>query len=140
MFSKIQSVKNSNNLLEYGTEYVGKETSERNEPNITLENVGSNMLKEVAYLGTGFMLIKRELFEKMMEEQPDKFYTPDYHMSGFRKKREKHYAFFENGIWNGEYRGEDYYFCAKWRKMGGKIWMLYPRKKITHLGNFKFIG
>ena len=46
MFSKIQSVKNSNNLLEYGTEYVGKETSERNEPNITLENVGSNIPNE----------------------------------------------------------------------------------------------
>ena len=50
--------------------------------NINLDNG----VMEVTDSPTGCMLIKREVFIKMMEEQPDKFYIPDYHTYDFKYK------------------------------------------------------
>lgn len=67
---------------------------------------------EVRYVGTGLMMIKREVFIDIIEHKPDHYY---------HHNDDKHYCFFDTIIENGIYLSEDYYFCNTWRKLGGKI-------------------
>tara|TARA_B100000424_G_scaffold238765_1_gene205041 strand:+ start:530 stop:1252 length:723 start_codon:yes stop_codon:yes gene_type:complete len=103
------------------------------------KNKKDDSIQKIDFLGTGFMLIKKSVFIKIMEKEPDKFYKPDYNIDNFRFKNKKHYMFFENGIVDGIYRGEDYHFCEKWRKMGGDCWVLHTKKSLGHVGSHNFI-
>jgi hypothetical protein len=80
---------------------------------------------EVKYIGTGMMLIKRCVFDKMKETWPDEAYL---------YQDETHHCFFDTKIENKVYLSEDYYFCNRWREIGGKIHAaLWART--THFGN-----
>jgi hypothetical protein len=68
---------------------------------------------EVRYVGTGLMLIKRHVFEKISSSFPGQSY--DY-------KGEHHYCFFDTKIEDNAYLSEDYYFCNRWRELGGKVY------------------
>jgi len=39
----------------------------------------------------------------------------------------------------GAYLSEDFTFCYRWCKTGGKVW-LDTQSKLTHVGNYKFQG
>ena len=80
---------------------------------------------EVKYIGTGLMLINRNVFDKMKEAYPDRTY--DY-------KGELHYCYFDCIIKDNSYLSEDYYFCDRWRELGGKIFAAMWTKT-THYGN-----
>jgi hypothetical protein len=80
---------------------------------------------EVRYLGTGLLMVKRGVFEKMQET--DKERTYDY-------KGEQHHAFFDCRIENNNYLSEDYFFCQRWRELGGHVYAaLWVRT--VHFGN-----
>lgn len=107
---------------------------------------GTNQMKidnpiEVMESGTGFMLIKREVFNKFKEEYPHQEYTPDHigqqHFDGKRKI----HAYFDTDIdpISNRYRSEDYYFCQMCRAVGIKVW-LCPWMKLSHQGTFSFKG
>ena len=91
---------------------------------------------EVAALGTGFMLVKRSVFEKMKE------WTPQFanDMSAY-KQGEKIYAFFETPVdpESGRLLSEDYHFCHQWRKHGGKVYAA-PWCELGHMGTYLFEG
>ena len=76
----------------------------------------------------------------MIENEPNKFYKPDYPIDDFRFKNKKHYMFFENGLSDIDtiYRGEDFHFCEKWRNMGGKVWILNHIEKLHHIGKYTY--
>ncbi len=110
---------------------------------------------EVLEIGTGFMMIKREVFEKFKEAYPEFSYRPDHiGQANFDGTRYIH-AFFDTVIdrkrtvsVNGEerqvggsdrYLSEDYMFCQWWRNIGGKIW-LCPWMKTHHIGTYAFTG
>ena len=103
---------------------------------------------EVMEIGTGFMLVKREVFDKMAIEYPTIRYKPDHvgqaHFDGSRYI----HAYFDTVIDTKEsitgggserYLSEDYMFCQMWRKMGGDIF-LCPWMKTQHIGTYAFSG
>jgi hypothetical protein len=103
---------------------------------------------EVMEIGTGHMLIKREVFDKMAKEYPNIRYKPDHigqaHFDGSRYI----HAYFDTvidtkdsmvGGGSERYLSEDYMFCQMWRKMGGQIY-LCPWMKTQHIGTYAFTG
>jgi len=103
---------------------------------------------EVLEIGTGFMLVKREVFDKMREAYPNIHYKPDHvGQANFDGTRYIHAYFdtvidYENSITGGgsdRYLSEDYMFCQMWRKIGGQVW-LCPWMKTQHIGTYAFTG
>jgi hypothetical protein len=96
---------------------------------------------EVLEIGTGFMMIKREVFPKFAAQYPQLKYKPDHvGQANFDGTRYIH-AFFDTTIdKNSErYLSEDYMFCQWWRNMGGTIW-LCPWMRTAHIGTYHFHG
>ena len=96
---------------------------------------------EVGEAGTGFMMIRRETFEKYDKAYPELLYKPDHvrteHFDGSREIM----AYFDCIIdpETKRYLSEDYMFCYNVRKMGGKVW-LCPWMRMTHVGTYLFNG
>lgn len=96
---------------------------------------------EVMEIGTGYMMIKRHVFEKMAEEYPHLSYKPDHvGQANFDGSRYIH-AFFDTVIDPDSHRylSEDYFFNQCWRAIGGKVW-LCPWMRSTHIGSYAFVG
>jgi hypothetical protein len=103
---------------------------------------------EVLEIGTGFMLIKREVFVKMEKAYPQLRYKPDHvGQKNFDGSRYIH-AYFDTiidtidsatGGGSDRYLSEDYMFCQLWRKIQGKIY-LCPWMKTQHIGTYPFTG
>jgi hypothetical protein len=91
------------------------------------------------YSGGGFMLMKRNVIERMIEAYPDSRYKKVHAFSN--AQAEENYALFECMIdpETKAYISEDYGFCQKWRDIGGKIW-LDTEGKLTHIGSYHFQG
>lgn len=88
--------------------------------------------------GTGFMLIRREVFVKLIEAYPDLKYNDDTG-SLDEKEREFSYAFFNSYVDPIKHRflSEDYGFCRYWQEIGGKVWT-DPGIEMLHLGRFRY--
>jgi hypothetical protein len=103
---------------------------------------------EVMEIGTGYMMVKRDVFDKMKVEYPTIRYKPDHvGQANFDGSRYIH-AYFDTVIDTKEsivgggsdrYLSEDYMFCQMWRKMGGQIY-LCPWMKTQHIGSYAFTG
>jgi len=103
---------------------------------------------DVLEIGTGFMMIKRVVFEKMMLVYPDMRFRPDFiGQEHFDSNRYIH-VFFDTmidtvdsptGGGTCRYLSEDYSFCQLWRKAGGKIF-LCPWMNCQHIGTYAFTG
>lgn len=103
-------------------------------------NVGEPL--QVLEIGTGFMMVKREVFDKFKEAYPEFSYKPDHvGQANFDGSRYIH-AYFDTVIDHGKsdrYLSEDYMFCQWWRKIGGEVW-LCPWMKTHHIGTYAFTG
>jgi hypothetical protein len=97
---------------------------------------------------TGFMMIKREVFERMANVYPDLKFIPDQHINqshetefDYHKTSDWNYAFFDTMIESKSkrYLSEDYAFCRLWQNMGGKIYADII-SGMTHYGNYAFKG
>ena len=100
-----------------------------------------NQPLEVMEIGTGFMMIKREVFAKFKEEYPHLNYKPDHiGQANFDGTRYIH-AFFDTVIDPDSHRylSEDYMFCQYWRAIGGKVWIC-PWMRTEHIGTYPFKG
>jgi len=86
---------------------------------------------EVDFVGAAFMLVKREALEKMVQAYPELMYT------GSDGKLAS--ALFLQQIENGTYRPEDFSFCSRWRKIGGRIYIC-PDVAIGHIGQHEYKG
>jgi hypothetical protein len=96
---------------------------------------------EVKEGGTGFMMIKREAFERMDRDYPERLYKPDHvRTKSFDGSREI-MAYFDCVIDpdSKRYLSEDYMFCQYARKSGSKVWLL-PWIKLKHAGTYIFGG
>ena len=96
---------------------------------------------EVLEAGTGFMMIRRNTFEKFAAAYPKQLYTPDHvrteHFDGTRQIM----AFFDTPICpdTNRYLSEDYMFCQWTRKAGMHVW-LCPWMQLQHVGMYVFGG
>lgn len=82
--------------------------------------IDANGLQEIKYGGTGFMLIKRTVFEQMVKAYPQLAYKAD------ESKRDEH-DFWSVGVYQFKdgtrrYLSEDWFFCQRWLDLGGKIY------------------
>jgi hypothetical protein len=89
---------------------------------------------EVKHVGTGFMLIRRDVFDDLKEHVG--YYTnggttiPD---------GDNVYDFFKVQNINGELLSEDYNFCNMYREQGGRVWVA-PWCNLGHFGAYHFNG
>jgi len=92
------------------------------------------------YAGTGFMLIKRAVLERMILAYPQTRYVAAHIGTDFSDSAHK-YALFDCMIEpeSGHYLSEDYTFCRRWRDIGGEIW-LDTHGRLTHVGAYDFEG
>jgi len=107
-----------------------------------------NVPLQVLEIGTGYMMIKREVLDKMMLAYPDMKFKPDFiGQTDFDPTRYIH-IFFDTivdtkdsatGGGTDRYLSEDYSFCQLYSKMGGKIY-LCPWMKTQHVGTYAFTG
>ena len=95
--------------------------------NYNLNHIGNsikieNNLTEVKHVATGFMMIKRGVIEKMSEAFPHTKYTDDVN---YLEEHENKYAYalFDCGVEGGHYLSEDWLFCNRWKKIGGKVYI-----------------
>jgi hypothetical protein len=90
--------------------------------------------------GTGFMLIKREVFEKLADKVPT--YNNDVRdLSGNVRPESEIKEYFATSIEPGTNRllSEDYHFCKIARDNGIKVWAA-PWVQLGHLGTYLFDG
>jgi hypothetical protein len=100
-----------------------------------------NELMEITNGGTGFMLIKREVFEALADKVPE--YTSDMYLSTDVVREPKMIKeFFATSIdpeANNRLLSEDYHFCKLARKNGFKIHAA-PWVQLSHTGTYVFSG
>lgn len=94
---------------------------------------------EVSEAPTGFMVIKRHVFPRLMQAYPQLNYTPDGPPDNPLKPL--HWLFFDCMVDpdSGRYLSEDYAFCRRWRDIGGKVW-IDSQSKLQHLGQYNYVG
>lgn len=102
-------------------------------PNQSAVKPTKGRLLPVKYVGTGFICVKRSVFDKMRKAYPESRYRADYDaremefdywpMSVYRKNRRD----------EGRYLSEDWFFCQRWQDMGGKVY-LDTGTILKHLG------
>ena len=88
--------------------------------------------------GTGFLLFKRQVYEKMIAQFPETKYVDDV---GLGKQYEPMmYSIFDCKIdQRGHYLSEDWLFCRRWQDMGGEIWV-HSKVLLNHIGHYEFQG
>jgi hypothetical protein len=93
------------------------------------------------YAGTGFQLIKRAVFERMMRAYPETKYKALHAFPRPSAPSDNLYALFDCMIdpATGVYLSEDYAFCRRWRATGGEIW-LDLNSKLSHSGSYTYRG
>jgi len=98
---------------------------------------GGGTFCEVKDAGTGFMLIKREVIEKMMAAFPELEYVPDHG----EQYGSPPYALFDCIIEpeTKRYLSEDWTFCRRWQQLGGEVYSMISAQ-LTHTGTFTFRG
>ena len=106
----------------------------------SLEKAKRGQVFEVDYAATGFMLIKTDVFRKIIEKRSDLKYTND--VDGYMSAdKDYFYDFFQVGVnpSSKKYESEDYGFCQLWRSVGGKIHVV-PDIKLVHTGRNHYPG
>jgi len=99
----------------------------------TQQNTG---VQEVKDIGTGFLLIKRTVIEKMMNLYPELKHRNNLNLDS--KFEPFMYGLFDTMIdEDGTYLSEDYTFCKRWRKLGGRIYA-HNDVKLGHAGYHTF--
>jgi hypothetical protein len=96
---------------------------------------------EVSHAPTGCMLIKRQVFDKMIKAYPNDKIEQATIVNGIAVIDEHNYNFFDT-IHDPEtkkYYGEDFGFCKKWTAIGGKCYC-YVNDDITHVGEYAYNG
>ena len=92
-------------------------------------------LREVRKIGTGFLMIKRHVFEKL-DAHPNvvpfcwETGMPDETKTNLR-------TYFDTSVRDGRYFSEDWFFCENWRDLGGKVW-LDTKVQLGHTGSYMY--
>jgi hypothetical protein len=96
---------------------------------------GSDGLQEVSKAGTGFLLMKKHVFEKLNKHPAVKQYKNDI---GLDPRFDQHLkTYFDTAVRQNRYYSEDWTFCENWRDLGGKIYV-DKRVLLRHSGSYVF--
>lgn len=87
-------------------------------------------------IGTGTMMIKRDVITKMVAAFPDLYAISDD--PSIPEDKRKYPMLFDTMVdENHRYLSEDYAFCKRWRRMGGEIHVYLPCKTV-HFGSYGY--
>lgn len=118
--------------FEHGyTSYTVNTKANRSDGSLHLK-IDADGFMEVDEAPTGFMVIKRSVFEKMMAAYPELQYISD---SDHTENRGFHYRFFDCMVdpETKRYLSEDYTFCRLLQQIGGKVYV-DAQSNLTHQG------
>lgn len=115
------------NLLKYNINFLSNQLK-----------IEKHNLTQVRHLATGFMMIQKQVIEKMSQAFPSTKYTDDVHFLNENENRYA-YALFDTAVEEGHFLSEDWLFCDRWRKMGGEIW-IDVSIRLTHQGLENYEG
>ena len=96
---------------------------------------GPDGFQEVSKAGTGFLLIKKGVFEQMDNHPAVKQYKNDIGLDPVYDQYLKTY--FDTAVRQNRYYSEDWTFCENWRDIGGKIYV-DKRVLLRHSGSYVF--
>ena len=102
---------------------------DQDEEGLTMNKMGLVRAKRIA---TAFMLVRREVFERLVNENPQWNY---YDHSSDRQLN----AVFDFLVTEEGYMGEDYLFCDRARAIGYEVW-IDPTIKLGHMGVQEYEG
>lgn len=102
-------------------------------------DVGDDGFAQVAYVGTGFLMLKRTAVQKVVDAHPE--LTALMGDMGPDGMAAKSVMIFETLIEpeTGQYLSEDYAFCRRWRDLGGEIWA-DVEARLQHVGHTAYVG
>jgi hypothetical protein len=128
-WDKITDLVNQNNENKLTTDIIQTMTKEPvvillDDPTINL----NDDFIETRYTGTGILLIQRNVLEQMREKFPNDIYNAT-NINYFR--------YFDTELKDGIYLSEDYWFCDRWRQLGGNIY-IYTKFRCRHWGTYAF--
>lgn len=92
-----------------------------------VKDLGEGSLEEVDFMGTGFMMIDRNVFERMISFYPEIKNDDPVETWGF----------FNRMKYNGVMLSEDYSFCQRWKDLGEKIYA-DTRVRLIHHGMYPY--
>lgn len=129
--------------------YAGTYPIKQLKPKVVFNNIGGQVpdedgIVEVREAGTGFMLIHRNVFEQMQEKFRDEIeyivdsgdpanpqiISWDFFSVGVR---------FDQDLKRKRFLSEDWYFCQRWRELGGKV-LMHTKTSCNHIGVFSYPG
>jgi hypothetical protein len=89
-------------------------------------------------MGTGFLMFKRNVYERLIAAHPETKYVDDV---GLGKQFEPMmYSIFDCKIdERGHYLSEDWLFCRRWQDLGGEIWA-HSKVLLNHVGHYEYAG
>lgn len=98
-------------------------------------------LMQVGHIGGGFVLIKRQVLERMASAYPELKFE-----GGIRGYNPPGFCDCLYSLWeymidpeSKRYLSDDWAFCKRWRKLGGEVWADL-RCDLTHIGTHAFKG
>ena len=93
----------------------------------------------VKHAGTGMMLIKRSVLEKMSDSVEEYRYdgTPMPSRNLERGSMVKNY--WDTAVKDGRLLSEDYNFCAMWQDLGGEVY-IDALSVVSHVGSYMYSG
>lgn len=97
--------------------------------NVMMDAMG---LVKATRVGTGFMMVQREVFETLSKEHPEWHYYDQTHQNNL-------VTFFDFELNEEGYMGEDFVFCNRARQHGYSVW-IDPTIKLGHMGLMEFEG
>lgn len=103
-------------------------------------SIDSDGFMEVREVPTGFMCIKRQVFDRLIAAYPDLQYVPDW-PKGTYPEGGVHYRFFDVMVdpESRRYLSEDYGFCRIWERIGGKVYA-DATSNLSHQGERLYTG
>lgn len=85
-------------------------------------------LLEVKHIPFGLVRIRRSAIEKLIAAEPDNWFYAN------NADRTKCHALFNTEISDRTFWGEDFYFCNKWRAIGGRVYV-DPEFRLAHVNS-----
>lgn len=107
---------------------------EGSEDSVQMDAAGNLM---VASVGTGFLKIRRNVFEELMAAHPE--WRRRSNVTDNPDAQRWYWRFFAWGDTGLDEIGEDYEFCRRWRDLGGSVWV-DPSIRLKHFGIHTYGG
>jgi len=96
---------------------------------------------KVRYAGTGFLMIRRAVIERMCQRYAALNFRSDHNFADALAGSPNRFALFDCMIEpeTGVYLSEDFSFCRRWTDMGGEIWADLT-SRLSHVGPMTYHG